>query len=167
MPTISATSETDNASFCEAGTVPFRRELDDPLVVVPVMFRIVNHLAHQSQEKSLDPSPLAQVAYDEHVDARELLRRQRESLGMSQEDLGHRIGKSRNSVWGYENGNQRPTRKTAKVLDDTLGLGGELVAAFFPATTKLEELELQVEFLTGEVAALREHVERLLHLLAD
>ena len=86
---------------------------------------------------------------------------------MSQEDLGHRIGKSRNSVWGYENGNQRPTRKTAKVLDDTLGLGGELVAAFFPATTKLEELELQVEFLTGEVAALREHVERLLHLLAD
>ena len=160
IPQMSATSETDRASFDSTGT---GRTLDRPFVVAPFMLRIEQRLAYQSQEKTWTLLYGCVAAYSDHVEAREILRRKRESLNLSQETLGHRIGKSRNSVWAYENGG-RPTRKTAQALDDELGLEGALVAAFYPSTTKLEELDLQVQFLTGEVARLRVDVERLLGL---
>ena len=101
------------------------------------------------------------------MEARELLRRTREARGITQEQLAHLAGLTRNALSDYERGQYNPRRQVAQTLDDLLEAGGELVLAYYPGTTELELLRADHEVLVERVAQLSEQMTRVLRLLAD
>ena len=96
------------------------------------------------------------------MEARELLRRQREASGLTQEQLAARVGKTLGAVSGWESGSYRPRRLVVEQLDLVLGSNGELLDAFYPTTSPLDVLRADHDALVREVADLRLTVEKLL-----
>ena len=101
------------------------------------------------------------------MEGREVLRRTRETRGWSQEQLAHRIGVTKTALSDYERGKYNPRRVVVQALDDVLEAGGDLVAAYYPGTTELEQLRADHEALVERVAQLSEQMTRVLQLLAD
>lgn len=50
------------------------------------------------------------------------LKKARESVGMTAEELGRKTNLSRQTIWAYERGNRSPDPETLCVLSDALGV---------------------------------------------
>jgi transcriptional regulator with XRE-family HTH domain len=101
-----------------------------------------------------------------HVDGHgQVIKKWREERGLSQQSLAAELGMSAAAVTQWERGVIVPKRTTAGKLDEVLGAGGEILAAFGYAVPV--DPNVRISRLEEQVAELQALVERMSAQLID
>ena len=103
----------------------------------------------------------------------EKLKGARERRGLTQEELAPLAKLSTSSITSYETGKMQPRRATAQRLDDVLGAGGAILAAFGFATAspddRFDVLQRQMAKLELSTASVVDHlleIQRTVEVIA-
>ena len=94
--------------------------------------------------------------------AGEALKAFRDKAGMTQQQLADHLEMHYTSVSGWEQGRTRPTRRTVLLLEQALGLDGELLREYaYAGATPFDAMRADLDQLAEQTIELAELVVRL------
>lgn len=91
------------------------------------------------------------------MEPRDVIKQARAEKGLTQRELADLLPVGLDAVRAYERGRDRPSQRTATALDDALGTGGTIAAAYgFSSPVDVSELRDRVAELEQQVGFLLE-----------
>ena len=100
--------------------------------------------------------------------AGEGLKAMREAQGVTQQGLASKLGIHTSTVSAWEQGRNRPSRANVLLLEELLGLDGQLLTEFaYAGVTPFDAMRADLDQLADQVIRLTEHVLRLDSQIAE